>query len=74
MKRRSRSCTADFSDEAAQLPLSEIESEIRRCLWGFENGGTSQGRKAYFKRLVWLESQRQELFGIEAPARAFRER
>lgn len=74
MKRRSRSGTADFSEEAARLPLSEIEAEIRRCLWGFENGGTSQGRKAYFKRLVWLESQREEVFGIDAPARAFRER
>jgi hypothetical protein len=74
MKRRSRSGIADSSSEAAKLSLAEINANIQRCLWGFENGGTSQGRKAFFKRLVWLESQRDELFSVEAPRRSFRER
>jgi hypothetical protein len=52
MKRRSRSGTADFPNEAAKLSLAEFNADIQRCLWGFENGGTSQGRKAFFKRLV----------------------
>jgi hypothetical protein len=56
------------------MSQEEFESEIQRCVWGAENGGTSQGRKSYFKRLVWLEKQREELFGITAPRRAFRER
>ena len=64
----------DHSDEAAAMSQEEFESEIQRCVWGAENGGTSQGRKSYFKRLVWLEKQRKELFGITAPRRAFRER
>jgi len=74
MKRRSRSGMLDHSDEAAAMSQEEFESEIQRCVWGAENGGTSQGRKSYFKRLVWLEKQRKELFGITAPRRAFRER
>jgi len=74
MKRRARSGTADSSSQAAKLSLAEINADIQRCLWGFENGGSSQGRKAFFKRLVWLENQRDELFGVEAPRRTFRER
>jgi hypothetical protein len=74
MSRRSRSGVADNEDEAARMTSSELESEIQRCLWGFENGGTSQGRKAYFKRLVWLEQQREALFGVAAPRRVFRQR
>jgi hypothetical protein len=74
MKRRSRSGVADHPDEAARMSLFEFEAEIRRCLWGYENGGTSQGRKAFFKRLVWLEGQREERYGVAAPRRAFRER
>ena len=74
MKRRSRSGVADSAEEASNMSRSEIEAEIQRCLWGAENGGTSQGRKSFFKRLVWLEQQRENLFSITAPHRAFRER
>jgi hypothetical protein len=74
MKRRSRSGTADHADEAAKISRAEIDSDIQRCLWGAENGGSSQGRKSFFKRLVWLEQQREELFDVVAPKRAFRER
>jgi hypothetical protein len=74
MKRRSRSGTADQADEAAAMSRAEMDSEIQRCLWGAENGGTSQGRKSFFKRLVWLEQQREDLFNVVAPRRAFRER
>jgi hypothetical protein len=74
MKQRSRSGTADHSDEASKMSRVEIDSEIQRCLWGTENGGSSQGRKSFFKRLVWLEQQREELFEVAAPRRTFRER
>jgi hypothetical protein len=56
------------------MSRAEIDSEIQRCLWGAENGGSSQGRKSFFKRLVWLEQQREELFDVVASKRAFRER
>ena len=55
------------------MSLSEIEAEIQRCLLGAENGGSSQGRKSFFKRLVWLEQQRESLYNVIAPRRAFRE-
>ena len=74
MKRRCRSGVADNADEAAQMTLAAFDSEIHRCLWGTENGGTSQGRKAFFKRLVWLEEQREKLFGVPAFHRVFRQR
>ena len=74
MKRRSRSGVADRSEEASNMYLSEIEAEIQRCLLGAENGGSSQGRKSFFKRLVWLEQQRESLYNVIAPRRAFRER
>ena len=74
MKRRSRSATADHADEASKMSRAEIDSEIQRCLWGAENGGLSQGRKSFFKRLVWLEQQREKLFEVVAPRRAFTER
>lgn len=69
-----RSGVPDSKEDVAKLTLLELNAEIRRCLWGAENGGTSQGRKAYFKRLVWLEKQREALFGIPAKQRAFRSR
>jgi hypothetical protein len=74
MKRRSRSGITDYANEAAQMTLTEIDSEIQRCLLGAENGGTSQGRKSFFKRLIWLEQQRENLFGVSAPRRVFRQR
>ena len=58
----------------ATLPLSELNAEIQRCLWGYQNGGTSQGRKAFFKRLVLLERVRESTHGIAAQRRAFRSR
>jgi hypothetical protein len=71
MSRRRRSGIADTAEEAAKMSLTDFESEIARCKWGFENGGTSQGRKAFFQRLVWLENMREELFGVPAPSRKF---
>src|SRR5258708_34264575 len=49
-----------------ELSLAELHADIARCLWGAENGGTSQARKA-FKRLKWLEEVeeiREKLHGI----------
>jgi hypothetical protein len=61
-------------EEAAEMTLEEFNHEISKCNWGFENGGSTQGRKAFFKRLVWLEKQRESCYGIEAPIRRFRDR
>ena len=63
---------AQQPDEAAFLSAASLDADIVRCIWGYENGGSSQGRKSFFKRLVWLEAQRDQLFGLAAPRRAFR--
>lgn len=54
------------------MSLSELNQNIERCLWGSHNAGTTVGKKAHFKRLLWLEEIRQEIHGIEAPYRDFR--
>ncbi len=69
---RNRSGTADTVDEVRKMPLSNLNAEIAKCEWGFLNGGTSQGRKSFFKRLVWLEQVREEIHGTPAPKRSFR--
>jgi hypothetical protein len=61
------------SDEAriAKASLGELNDEIRRCLHGYETGGTSQGRKAFYQRLVWLEKIRAAAHGVPAKRRRF---
>jgi hypothetical protein len=64
----------DDSDSLAKLPLDRINAEIARCLLGYQTGGTSQGRKAFFKRLVLLEQVREESHGVPAKSRRFNSR
>jgi hypothetical protein len=64
----------DDPDVLAALPLADLNHEISRCLLGYENGRASQGRKAFFKRLVMLEDIREAAHGIPAKQRAFRAR
>jgi hypothetical protein len=64
----------DTKAQVAKMTLAQLNAEIARCLHGFEHGGTSQGRKAYFDRLVWCEKMREEIHGIPAPARRARRR
>jgi hypothetical protein len=53
------------------MPLSWFNAEIKRCLHGYETGGTSQARKAFFKRLIWTEAECEPNHGIAAPRRRF---
>jgi hypothetical protein len=69
-----RSGVAETEQEVAKLALNELNVEIGRCVKGFEQGGSSQGRKAFFKRLVWLEKMREKIHGIPAPRRLWRSR
>jgi len=61
------------TDEAVigSVPLADLNHEIQRCLQGYETGGSSQGRKAFFERLVWLEKIRESKHGVEAKRRRF---
>ncbi len=58
--------------EIESMSLSQINNEIDRCLYGARNGGTTVGRKSFFKHLIWIENIREEKHDIEAPRRDFR--
>jgi hypothetical protein len=58
--------------DVERMTLPQLNAEIARCLHGIEYGGTSQGRKSFFDRLVWYEKMREEIHGIPAPTRRAR--
>jgi hypothetical protein len=66
-----RAAVATTEEEVAALSLEQLNAQIGHAKWGYENGGSSQGRKAFFKRLVWLEAQRFKLHGVDVPRRRF---
>jgi hypothetical protein len=57
--------------EVESLSLDALNVLIVRAKYGWENGGTSQARRAFFKRLVWLEAQRERLHGLVAKKRRY---
>ncbi|AXK83028.1 hypothetical protein DW352_22395 [Pseudolabrys taiwanensis] len=60
---------ANTEAEAEKLSLSEFNLLIAGAAWRFDSVTNSNLRKNAFKRLVWLETQRERLHGIEAPER-----
>ena len=60
---------ANTEAEAEKLSLSELNLLIAGAEWRFDSVTNSNLRKSAFKRLLWLESQRERLHGIEAPER-----
>ena len=67
-------CRIHCREELAALPLERLDHEIARCLWGYQNGGAAQGRKAIFKRLIEVEAIREEVHGVPAKSRRFNAR
>lgn len=61
----------DIAAKAGAMTLDELNWEIRRLHHGWQAGGTSQARRAFFKSLVALEAQRELLFEIPAPKRRY---
>lgn len=53
--------------EASELSLDALNAEIARMRVGYETGGTSQARRAFFKGLLAFEALREVRFQIEAP-------
>jgi hypothetical protein len=66
-----RSATPETNEDVARLSLRELNAQISRARRGYELSGSSQGCKAFFKRLVWLEAERESLHGVVAPKRRF---
>ena len=58
--------------EADQMTLEQLNAAIARMRHGWETGGSSQGRRAFFKSLVALEALREARFQIEAPKRRYK--
>ncbi len=59
------------SEDLSRLSVDQLNFHIKHCLRGYKRPGTSQARKAFFKRLVWLEAEREKLHGIPAKTRRF---
>jgi hypothetical protein len=65
-----RSVIPDSEDEIAKLSLGELNNAIAACEWRANYRAHShQLRKASFKRLIWLEAQREKLHSFAAPPR-----
>ena len=60
---------ASTDAEAEKLTLSQLELLVSGAEWRFDRAGNSNDRKLAFKRLTWLEAQRERLHGIPAPER-----
>ena len=60
---------ANTEAEAERLSLSQLNLLIAGAQWRLDAVTNSNLRKSAFKRLVWLEAQRERLHGIDAPER-----
>ncbi len=60
---------ANTRAEAEKLSLAQLELLISGAEWRFDRATNSNLRKDAFKRLTWLEAQRERLHGIGAPDR-----
>jgi len=38
----------------SQMSLVDLNKMIEACIWSVRNGGTTAGRKSFFKRLILL--------------------
>jgi len=60
----------DTEAEAARLTLSELNQLVAHAEYRATKMRLSASvKKAAMKRLVWLESVREQIHGIKAPAR-----
>lgn len=61
---------ANNEAEAEKLTLGQLNQLIATAEWRYNDGCLNAAlRKGAFKRLVWLEAQRERLHGIPAPRR-----
>lgn len=65
------SASKKTKEEASEMTLEQLNTTIARMRHGWETGGSSQGRRAFFKSLVALEALREQRFQIEAPTRRY---
>ena len=66
-----RNAKAPSDPSLLKYPLDLLNRQIAQAKHGYEMGGSSQGRRAFFKSLVSLEGQREKFYAIPAPKRRF---
>ena len=69
-----RSDFPDLESDIAKLTLEELNAEIARCKTRMKIAPTAHLHKAFFKRIVLLETKRESLFGVARPKRTLRAR
>jgi hypothetical protein len=69
-----RNAKAPSDSSVLRYPLDLLNRQIAQAKVGYETGGSSQGRRAFFKNLLSLEGQREKFYGIPAPKRRFNSR
>jgi hypothetical protein len=69
-----RSGVAETKEQVEKMALNDLNAEIDRLLQRAYSLGGGQGAKAHFKRALWLEKMRQDIHGIEAKQRLWRDR
>ena len=56
--------------EAEELTLRQLDGLINTAEWRYAGDGLNSAlRKDAFKRLIWLEAERERLHGVPAPKR-----
>lgn len=69
-----RSGTPDHDEDLEKLTLAELDTAIAQCKLRLDFARTSYLKKAFFRRLTWLEGFREERHGVSAPKRVRRAR
>ncbi len=69
-----RSGIPTMGEDLTRLTLAELDAEIARAEHDLEHATISNNRKAFFRRLTWIEAYRETAHGVPAPVRRMRAR
>ena len=61
--------SANTEEELEKLTLAQLNELIAHADYRVQNMSKASLRKGAFKRLIWLEAQRERLHGVTAPKR-----
>jgi len=71
---RDRSGVVDHNARLEKMTAAGLNQEIARTASRLEIAETTALRRAFFKRLVWLDAHPEPAYGAAAPKRAMRAR
>jgi hypothetical protein len=67
-----RSGAPETDDDVEAMPLAELNDRIGRLEYRTKMKVSASLKRSSFKKLAWLEEQRERIHGIPAPKRKFR--